>query len=125
MRTIACIGLALVLGMGVVASATTADDITRWSHEAVAGSQETRVQAIKALGASGDVRAVQPLVAALQDTNTTIREHARAALRSLAQALRTVYRTVAAWIDTLLMSLGFETTAPLPPVERTQRVQRL
>ena len=125
MRVIACVGLALFLGMCVVASATTADDITRWSHEAVSGSQEARVQAIKALGASGDPRAVQPLVAALHDTNTTIREHARAALRSLAQALRKIYRTVATWIDMLLVSLGYETTAPLPPVEKTQRVQRL
>lgn len=125
MRVIACVGLALVLGMCAVASAATADDITRWSHEAVSGSQEARVQAIKALGASGDVRAVQPLVTALHDKNTTIREHAHAALRSLTQALRKVYRTVAIWIDTLLMSLGFETTAPFPPVEKTRRVQHL
>jgi HEAT repeat protein len=111
--------------MGGVASATTAADLARWSHEARSGSQEVRVQAIKALGASGDVRAVQPLVAALHDESATIREHAQAALRSLAQALKKAYRTVVIWIDTLLMSLGFETTAPLPPVEKTQRVQHI
>ncbi len=123
MRVIACVGLMLFLGMGAVATATTADDITRWSQEAVSGSQEVRVQAIKALGASGDPRAVQPLVAALHDTNASIREHARAALRSLAQGLRMIYRTVAAWIDTLLTTLGYETTTPLPPVEKTRRLR--
>lgn len=127
MRVIVCVGLALVLGSwtGASASTTTTDEIERWSQQAVSGPQVARIQAIDALGRSSDLRAVQPLVVALYDTNVAIRERAKAALHTLAQALRKIYRVVATWIDTLLMALEHETAAPPPPVEKTQRVYRL
>jgi HEAT repeat protein len=103
-------------------SFATADEIDRLITEATTGSYEVRLQALHALGKSGDIRALPPLLAALKDQNATIREQAIAALRSLAQALHGLYRTVARGIEELLATLQAVLT-PLPPppdVERTR-----
>ncbi len=102
-----------------------ADDIDRLLRQATSGSHLVRLQALEALGQSGDVQALQPLLAALQDDNDTIRERAEAALRSLAHSLQGVYRVVAQWIKALLLTLNNEASSPPPPLEKTHVLRRL
>ncbi|HEY7490256.1 MAG TPA: HEAT repeat domain-containing protein [Candidatus Tectomicrobia bacterium] len=108
-------------------STATADEIDRLITAATTGSYEVRLQALKALGKSGDIRALPPLLAAVNDQNAPIREQAVAALRALAQTLHAVYRAVAQWIRELLATLPSALAPPpLPPdVEWTRHVQHI
>jgi HEAT repeat protein len=108
-------------------SAAAADELDRLTTEATTGSYEVRLQALKALGKSGDIRALPPLLAAVKDQNAVIREQAIAALRTLAQTLHGIYRAVAQWIRELLATLP-SALAPPPPspgVEWTRHVQHI
>ena len=101
-----------------------ADEIDRLTTEATTGSYEVRLQALNALGKSGDMRALPPLLAAVKDQYATIRDQAIAALRALTQTLHGVYRAVAQWIKELLATLPSVLAPPPPPdVEWTRHVQ--
>ena len=113
---VSCLLLTGVSGWLPHAAAT---DFERLLQDAASGSEPERLHALKILGRSGDPRALQPLRAAVQDDNATIRECARAALRALSDTLHGIYRAVAVWIDTFLITLGAYTSPP-PPVETTQ-----
>lgn len=113
---VSCLLLTGVLGWLPNAAAT---DFERLLQDAASGPEPERLHALKTLGRSGDPRALQPLLAAVRDDNATIRECARAALRTLSDTLHGLYRAVAAWIDTFLITLGAYTSPP-PPVETTQ-----
>ena len=106
-------------------SIASASDIERWLRDASSPKLQVRLQALRALGESGDIRAVKPLLTALHDDNSTIRECAVAALRSLVLALQGAYDTVVQWIEGLLATLGGSTTTapPPPPVEKTGRLR--
>jgi HEAT repeat protein len=114
--------IGFILGLSSVASA---NDIERWLRDAASPVPQVRLQALRALGDSGDIRAVPPLLTALRDDNSTIRDCAVAALRSLARALQGIYDTIAQWIAGLLTSLDESTTAPSPLVEKTQHLRHI
>jgi hypothetical protein len=124
MRVIVLGVLCLVLALGVVVPSVTADEVDRWLHEATSTSPQIRLQALQALGRSGDIRALPPLLAALHDNDPTLRSCAIDALRSLARSLQGLYRTVAQWVEELLVTLGV-TTPPEPPTEWVQHLQRI
>ncbi|ETX07844.1 HEAT repeat domain-containing protein [Candidatus Entotheonella palauensis] len=94
-------------------------EIERLIQDATSASGAKRLHAIEALGNSGDLRALQPVLGLLYDVDPSIREHALKALRTLAQELRQLYTYLAQWIDSLLLRLDIN-LAPEPPVERTQ-----
>ena len=111
-----------LLSVFILSSAVaSADEVERWLRDASSPKLQVRLQALRALGESGDIRAVKPLLTALHDDNSTIRECAVAALHSLVRALQGAYSTVVQWIEGLLATLGGSTTTapPPPPVERT------
>jgi HEAT repeat protein len=118
MRVAAWITVLILIGMW--APKATADEIDRLIHAAASGSPQERLQALKALGDSGDLRALQPLLVALRDDNTTIRAGAIAALQVLARTLKGLYRMVARWIEELLLVLGGSSS---PPLERTHHLR--
>ena len=120
MRVTACGVLCLVLALGVVVPSAAADEVDRWLRDTTSASPQIRLQALQALGQSGDIRALQPLLAALHDNDPTVRACAIAALRSLAHALRGLYRTVAQWVEELLASLSGSMIPPVPPTEWTR-----
>lgn len=123
MRATMLCSLLLLFVLGV--STASADKLEGWLRDATSPELHTRLQALRALGDSGDIRAVRPLLTALHDDNATIRDCAAAALRSLVRALQGLYATVAQWIERLLSSLEEATTAPPPPVEKTWRLRYL
>jgi hypothetical protein len=123
MRATVLLSLLSVFILGI--SVAAASDVERWLREATSPDLQVRRQALRALGESGDIRAVKPLLTALHDDNATIRDCAVAALRSLVRALQGAYEMVAQWIEGLLATLGGSTnTAPPPPaVEKTGRLR--
>ena len=112
----------VLLGAGGWLSNAAAADIDQYIKDAASGSQAERLLALDALGSSGELRALPALVAAAQDPDPTIRERARLALQTLVDRLRGMYQTVAQWIDTFLVTLGWHTSPPLP-VEKTQHTR--
>lgn len=123
MRMVTVIVALLLLGMWHAPG--EADNLDRLLHDATSGTPHVRLKALQALGNSGDVRAVQPLLAALQDLDPTIRSCAIAALQSLVRTLQGVYDAVAQWLDALLASLGISVSPPPPEVEWTSHVRRI
>jgi HEAT repeat protein len=115
----------LVCGLCGGGSAVAADEIDRLTTEATTGSYAVRLQALHALGKSGDIRALPPILAAVKDPNAAIRDQALAALRALAQSLHGVYRAVAQWIKELLATLPSVLAPPPPDVEWTRHVQHI
>lgn len=111
------------VSMGFAPRAAVADtdraDIERLIQDATSASGVKRLHAVEALGNSGDLRALQPLLGLLYDVDPSIRDHALKALQTLAQSLRQIYTHLAQWIDRLLLRLDID-LAPEPPVERTQ-----
>jgi hypothetical protein len=81
----AAFGVCVCLGLGATPSrAQGTGDIARMSENLRNGTDfRVRTQAALALGASKTGRAVQPLCAALGDSNTTVRAAAAAALGKL------------------------------------------
>lgn len=95
------------------------DHIERLIQDATSASGTKRLQAVEALGNSGDLRALQPLLGLRHDIDPSIRDHALKALRMLVQSLRQIHTYLSQWIDSLLLRLDIY-LAPEPPVERTQ-----
>jgi HEAT repeat protein len=95
------------------------DHVERLIQDALSASGSKRLQAIEALGHSGDLRALQPLLDLLHDVDPSIREQASKALRTLVQSLRQVYTHLAQWLDRLLLRLDIY-LAPDPPIEQTK-----
>jgi HEAT repeat protein len=97
----------------------------RLIREATSAPLPVRQQALQALGNSGDLRALQPLLVALQDDSPTIRQCAAAALRALARTLQGVYQVVAHWIESVIIALGGSPPPEPPVVEKTLDVRHL
>jgi hypothetical protein len=123
MRLVALISTLLLLGIGI--PHLEADDLDRLIHDAASGSQQERLQALQALGNSGNPRALQPLLAALRDEDPTIRDGAIAALQLLVRTLRGLYHTIAQWIEELLVNLGVFPSPSPPEVEWTRHLCRI
>jgi HEAT repeat protein len=98
------------------------DRVERLIQDAISASGSQRLQAVEALGHSGDLRALQPLLGLLHDVDPSIREQASKALRTLVQSLRHLSTHLAQWIDSLLLRLDIY-LAPELPIEQT-KVQR-
>ncbi len=105
--------------VGLLASPAVAEPMERLIRDATSASGVKRLQAVEALGSSGDLRALQPLLGLLDDADPTVRGHALKALQTLTQSLRQIYAHLAQWIDSLLLRFDIY-LAPKPPVERTQ-----
>jgi hypothetical protein len=123
MRLVALISTLLLFGIGI--PHLEANDIDRLIHDATSGSQQERLQALQALGNSGDPRALQPLLAALEDADPTIRDGAIVALQLLVRTLRGLYHTIAQWIKELLVDLGIFPSPPPPEAEWTRHLRRI
>ena len=93
------------------------DHVERLIQDTLSASGSKRLQAIEALGHSGDLRALQPLLDLLHNVDPSIREQASKALRTLVQSLRQIYTHLAQWIDSLLLRLDIY-LAPDPPIEQ-------
>ena len=113
--------LIIAVATGFAPSLATAaqDPIERLMQDAASASVAKRLQAAQALGQSGDLRALQPLLDLLDDVEPSVREQAVQALQTLTQRLRQVYSHLAKWIDSLLWQFDFY-LAPESPVERTR-----
>ena len=95
------------------------DHVERLIQDALSASGTKRLQAVEALGHSGDLRALQPLLGLIHDVDPSIRQHACKALRTLVQHLRQIHSYLAHWIDRLLLRLDIY-LAPEPSVEQTK-----
>ncbi|ETX01036.1 MAG: hypothetical protein ETSY1_09095 [Candidatus Entotheonella factor] len=93
-------------------------DIERLIQDATSASGAKRLRAVEALGNSGDLRALQPLLGLLNDVDPSIRERALKALQTLSQNLRQIYTHIAQWVDQILLQFNIY-LAPELPVERT------
>ncbi len=124
MYAVTLASLLLLLGNWGGTRNAEADDIERWIRDAASASEPERLQALEALGKSGDLRALQPLLQALHDANPTIRERATAALHTLRRTLSDLYYKIAQWIEELLITWGAY-TSPAPPVESTRHLRRI
>lgn len=78
-------------------------DIERLIQDATSASGAKRLRAVEALGNSGDLRALQPLLGLLNDVDPSIRERALKALQTLSQNLRQIYTHIAQWVDQILL----------------------
>lgn len=116
--TFILVGLACFFGN--IASVSAADRLEQWISQARQGNEAERLEALQALGESGSMRAIPVLVEALNDSKSTIRERAFAALQTLAQALQHAYHAVAQWIEQLLASVqAVINPPPQPEIEWT------
>lgn len=115
----AIMGVVVSMGFAPCPAIAASDPIEHLIQDATSASGPKRLQAVEALGNSGDLRALQPLLGLLQDVDPSIRERALSALRTLTQSLRQLYVHLAEWVDSLLLRLDIY-LAPEPPVERTQ-----
>lgn len=125
MRVAALVSLLMCVVAWGWAPEATADDVDRLIRDAASGSHTVRLHALEALGNSGDLRALQPLLVALRDDDPTIRERAKTALQSLARTLQGLYQAVARWIETLIVTLGGDTAPKPPTVEKALDLRRL
>jgi HEAT repeat protein len=78
----------------------------------------TKLNAIKGLGESGDIRAVPPLVEALHDEREVVRQYAAEALQNLVSVLDDVYGVVKRWLQSLLNKLRLHPADEVITVEQ-------
>lgn len=123
MRLVALISVMIVVGIGL--PLVQADEMDHLIRDAISGSRQVRLQALTALGESGDLRALDPLLTALQDKDTVIRDRAMAALQSLLRTLKGLYGTLVQWIEKLLITLGVMPSPQLPELERTRHLRQI
>jgi len=87
---------------------SAADDLGSVVNALKSADAQTRIMAIQRLGESGDIRAVQPLLAALNDENALVRTYAIEALQRLVSILDDVHGIVKRWLQMLIKSLKNE-----------------
>src|SRR5919201_4349552 len=104
MRTASRIVLGILLMRGIIELAA-GDELKSVVNALKSADAQTRMMAIQRLGESGDIRAVQPLLAALHDENTLVRTYAIEALQRLVSILDDIHGVVKRWLQTLIKSL--------------------
>jgi HEAT repeat protein len=117
MRTVSSLLLGLLLLTGGV-DLSHADRLQPLLDDLASTDMDTRLKAITALGESGEVRAVPPLIAALNDEHDVIRQYAAEALRNLARVLDDAYAVVKRWLQSLINRLRLDSTDDVITVER-------
>ena len=107
MNSVSRIMLGLFLILGTI-ELSHADELKRFVDDLKSADAQTRTMAIQRLGESGDIRAVQPLLAALSDENALVRKYALDALQRLVSVLDDIHGVVKRWLQTLIKSLQNE-----------------
>jgi HEAT repeat protein len=79
---------------------------------------DTKLKAIRSLGESGEIRAVPPLIAALNDEHVVVRQYAAEALQHLARILDDVYVGVKRWLQFLIDKLRLKPADDMITVDR-------
>ena len=120
MSRVLCVLLASLLVVGAI-TASHGDEFQRLIQDLRSTDEETRMKAVKALGESGEMRALKPLLEALRDDSVVVREHALEALRNLVKVLSDVYRLMRWWLQDLLNRLGVSPQEQGIPVEKPVR----
>ena len=117
MRTASRIVLGMLLMLGTI-ELSAADELKSVVNALKSADAQTRIMAIQRLGESGDIRAVQPLLAALNDENALVRTYAIEALQRLVSILDEVHVVVKRWLQTLIKSLKNEPAEEVITVAR-------
>jgi HEAT repeat protein len=117
MRTASRIVLGILLMLGTI-ELSAADELKSVVNALKSADAQTRIMAIQRLGESGDIRAVQPLLAALNDENALVRTYAIEALQRLVSILDDVHGIVKRWLQTLIKSLKNEPAGEVITVAR-------
>jgi hypothetical protein len=107
MRTVFRMMLGVLLIWGTI-ELSHADELKRFVNDLKSADAQIRMTAIQRLGESGDIRAVPPLLAALNDENVLVRKYAIEALQRLVSILDDVHGIVKRWLQTLIKSLKSE-----------------
>jgi HEAT repeat protein len=109
--------LGILLMLGTI-ELSAADELKSVVNDLKSADAQTRMTAIQRLGESGDIRAVQPLLAALNDENALVRTYAIEALQRLVSILDEVHVVVKRWLQTLIKSLKNEPAEEVITVAR-------
>jgi HEAT repeat protein len=117
MHTASRIVLGILLMLGTI-ELSAADDLGSVVNALKSADAQTRIMAIQRLGESGDIRAVQPLLAALNDENALVRTYAIEALQRLVSILDDVHGMVKRWLQMLIKSLKNEPAEEVITVAR-------
>jgi hypothetical protein len=117
MCSVSSIMLGLFLILGAI-ELSHADALKRFVDDLKSADAQTRATAIQHLGESGDIRAVQPLLAALSDENALVRRYALDALQRLVSVLDDIHGVVKRWLQTLIKSLQNEPSEEVITVAR-------
>ena len=117
MRTTSRIVLGILLMLGTI-ELCAGDELKSVVNALKSADAQTRIMAIQRLGESGDIRAVQPLLAALNDENARVRTYAIEALQRLVSILDEVHGIVKRWLQTLIKSLKNEPAEEVITVAR-------
>src|ERR671924_2151921 len=99
MRTASRMVLGILLMLGTI-ELSAADELKSVVNDLKSADAQTRMTAIQRLGESGDIRAVQPLLAALNDENALVRTYAIEALQRLASIPPEVPVALKRWLHT-------------------------
>jgi HEAT repeat protein len=117
MRTVSSLLLGLLLLTGGI-ELSHADRLQPLLDDMASANMDTRLKAITSLGESGEIRAVPPLIAALNDEHEVIRQYAAKALQNLARVLDDAYVVVKRWLQSLINKLRLDSTDDVITVER-------
>jgi hypothetical protein len=117
MRTVSSLLLGLLLLTGGI-ELSHADRLQPLLDDMASADMDTRLKAITSLGESGEIRAVPPLIAALNDEHEVIRQYAAKALQNLARVLDDTYVVVKRWLQSLINKLRLDSTDDVITVER-------
>jgi HEAT repeat protein len=117
MHTASRIVLGILLMLGTI-ELSAADDLDSVVNALKSADAQTRIMAIQRLGESGDIRGVQPLLAALNDENALVRTYAIEALQRLVSILDDVHGMVKRWLQMLIKSLKNEPAEEVITVAR-------
>lgn len=118
MRTAAWTFLAALLLIGAMRLAD-ADELRPLINDLQSADTERALKAIAALGASGDIRAVPPLLEALRDVREVVRQSAIEALQHLVGALDDAYIVVKRWLRSLINKLRLDPSEDVITVEHS------
>ena len=109
MRTAIWIFLAALL-LTHTSSLADVDQLRSLIDDLNSADTETALNAIKGLGESGDIRAVPPLLKALHDEHSVVRQYTVEALQHLVRTLDDVYIVVKRWLQSLINQLRHDPT---------------
>jgi len=108
----------LVLLLTGAIDLASADQLRPLIDDLQSGDTQITLNAIQRLGASGDIRAVPPLLDALRDERGVVRHYAVEALQQLIRALDDVYMVVKRGLQSLINKLRLDSSDDVITVEQ-------